>query len=381
MNKIWGLTDYLYTGERYTINSRTFEIREKISEGGYAYVHKAIDLSTNQEFAVKKILCQTPELIQMAEREISIMRSLPVHENIVRYYDSLITTQGSTTLVIIIMELCTGGTLVNLLEKYNGQLSFAQLYYIAKEICQGVLAVHAAGFIHRDLKIENILLNNKKFKLCDFGSCSNEVYELTNANRLELLSLQEKFERETTLMYRPPEMIDLYQRGRIDFKVDSWMIGCIIYTLAFCKHPFQDQAQLAIVNGHYNFPQNSRFDNKFHGFISWILNPNPSERPSVQEIYNGLCDYEVTACFAAVPVKSQKRSNKRIDRDLTQEEIEREMQLIRDQMEGKANKLLAPNTSNSENAKKKEDFNIWQSPLEAPAPKSQNPQNIGWAKF
>lgn len=375
---MWGLTDYLYTPERYTINSLSIEIREKISEGGYAYVHKAIDLSTSQEYAVKKILCQSPELLQMAEREIAVMRSLPIHDNIVRYYDSLITTQNSTPLVLIVMELCTGGTLVNLLEKYNGALSFAQINYILKEICQGVSAVHSAGFIHRDLKIENILLHNKKFKLCDFGSCSNETYDLTSLSRIELLGLQEKFERETTLMYRPPEMIDLYQRGKVDFKGDAWMIGCIVYTLAFCKHPFQDQTQLAIVNGHYNFPQNSRFDDKFHGFISWILNPNPTERPSVQQILTGINDYDQIPGFASVTGKTPKRVNKRIDRDLTQEEIEREMQLIREQMEGKAARNAGVPV---EGAKKKDEFNIWQAPVEQSAPKPQGNQNIGWAKF
>ena len=221
METLRAFTDYIYTTERYTIGSLNLELRDKLSEGGYAYVYKAVDLNTGSEYAVKKSLCQSSELLAMAQREINIMKSLPAHDNIVRYYDSLVTVQSNTQIVLIVMELCTGGTLVNLLEKYNGVLSLAQVFYIMKEICLGVQAIHDAGFIHRDLKIENVLLMNKKFKICDFGSCSAETFDLTVANRQELMTFQERFERETTLMYRPPEMIDLYARYKIDFKGDS----------------------------------------------------------------------------------------------------------------------------------------------------------------
>ena len=360
---------YISSSERYTIGPYTIELREKLSEGGFAYVFKAVDTITGQEFAVKKILCQSTELLSMAEREIDVMKSLPVHDNLVRYYDSLITTQSGTKTALIVMELCTGGTLVNLLEKYNGVLSLAQIFYIMKEVSAGIQVLHDLGFVHRDIKIENVLLQNKKFKLCDFGSCGREIYNLTSASRQQLLTYQEKFERETTLMYRPPEMIDLYSRHAIDFKGDSWMLGCVLYTLAFCKHPFQDQAQLAIVNAHYHFPQNSRFEQKFHGLISWILNPNPEARPSIAEIFNGITNYDAVPMLAEIK-KPMQRTNKRIDRDLTEEEMNNEINRVRNEMEAK------------EKPKRLQD-NIWTAPptvFAAPPPKPSN-NNMGWAKF
>jgi AP2-associated kinase len=374
MNKIWGLTDYLYTAERYTLSTITVELKEKISEGGYAFVYKAVDIATGFEYAAKKIICQSNELVRMAEREIQTMKSLPLHENLVRLIDSAIIQTASGKVAILVLELCTGGTLVTLLEKYERNLNLSQILFILKEICSGVLAVHSAGFIHRDLKIENVLLHSKKFKLCDFGSCSSEVFDLSSASRQELMALQEKFERETTLMYRPPEMIDLYQRARVDFKGDSWMIGCIAYTLAFCRHPFQDQAQLAIVNAHFNFPGNSRFDEKFHSFVAWILNPNPVERPSVQEIFLAISEYEQRNGFNAVIRHTVKRTQKRVDRDLTDEEIAREIQIARQQMEARN----AP--------KKKEEVNIWGVVENSAAGgnsanSGQGGVNMGWAKF
>lgn len=416
MNKIWGLSDYLYTPERYIVGAMNIELKEKISEGGYAFVYRAVDLNTSQEYAVKKILCQSPELLDMAEREIRTMQSLPTHENLVRFYDSAILHSSNGKIALLVIELCTGGTLVTLLEKYNNTLSLSQLQFILKEICSGVLTMHKCGLIHRDLKIENVLLHNKKFKLCDFGSCSSETHDLTHATRQELMTLQEKFERETTLMYRPPEMIDLYQRARVDFKADAWMIGCIAYILAFCKHPFQDQSQLAIVNAHFTFPQNSRFDEKFHGFVAWILNPNPSERPSVQDILDGLDGYENRDEFVKGGRKVVQRKNKRVDRDLTDEEIAREMQIAREQMEAKSTasnwNAFGGNKSSAGfegfgnfvsagslasglggvggvgglgglggvGVKKNEEFNIWGTP-----PSTENKPaggaNMGWAKF
>ena len=88
---------------------------------------------------------------------------------------------------------------------------------------------------HRDIKIENVLLSNKKFKLCDFGSASIKTLEFDmpglSINQIE--SLFEEFEKYTTLMYRPPEMIDKYKKYSVNLKADIWMLGCVVYTLCF----------------------------------------------------------------------------------------------------------------------------------------------------
>jgi AP2-associated kinase len=72
------------------------------------------------------------------------------------------------------------------------------------------------GYAHRDIKIENVLLNNKKFKLCDFGSASSSTLDFEKEGALltshQIDSHFEDFEKYTTLMYRPPEMIDKYKR-------------------------------------------------------------------------------------------------------------------------------------------------------------------------
>lgn len=77
--------------------------------------------------------------------------------------------------------------------------------YIVREIAQALLHLHKKNISHRDLKLENVLLHDKKFKLCDFGSATKVNNQLSATDEDF-----EEFEKYTTLMYRPPEMIDKF---------------------------------------------------------------------------------------------------------------------------------------------------------------------------
>jgi AP2-associated kinase len=64
-------------------------------------------------------------------------------------------------------------------------------------------------------------------------------------------------QKETTQMYRAPEMADIYMRDYLTEKTDVWALGCIFYALMFLKHPFQDKGNLAIMSGNYVIPNPS----------------------------------------------------------------------------------------------------------------------------
>ena len=97
-----------------------------------------------------------------------------------------------------------------------------QIWEIFKQVCEGVEACHREepSIQHRDLKVENVLQNERgEFKLCDFGSASQTCYFPPFDERTRSL-ITNDVEKNTTLSYRSPEMIDLYRNHPITEKSD-----------------------------------------------------------------------------------------------------------------------------------------------------------------
>ena len=75
------------------------------------------------------------------------------------------------TEILILCSLCQGGfTLIDMIEQCKGNIPKHVILAIMKDICTGVQYMHQMGIAHRDLKLENILLDDNKFKVADFGS-------------------------------------------------------------------------------------------------------------------------------------------------------------------------------------------------------------------
>jgi AP2-associated kinase len=101
----------------------------------------------------------------------------------------------------------------------------------------------------------------------------------------------ETFEKYTTLMYRPPEMVDKYKQWNVTTKVDIWMLGCVAFTLVAGMHPFADEQKLAIINANYTFPSEKNLSEKCKDLIRWLLTPNPNDRPNVMNVLSVLDNY------------------------------------------------------------------------------------------
>ena len=91
--------------------------------------------------------------------------------------------------------------------------------------------------------------------MCDFGSCSNRFIDFGSINKRDYGSIKEEIEAVTTPMYRPPEVVDPYLQYEVGFKADVWMLGCVLYTLAYFIHPFVDSNAVGIAGGVYRFPK------------------------------------------------------------------------------------------------------------------------------
>lgn len=116
--------------------------------------------------------------------------------------------------------------------------------------------MHQTGTYHQDVKIENVIIGEDGcFKLCDFGSCTSRTIDFATIHKSEYAHLKEEMEAVTTPMYRPPEMVDPYLQLQVSSKVDLWMLGCVLYTLAYFTHPFLDANAIGIAAGVYRFPK------------------------------------------------------------------------------------------------------------------------------
>jgi cyclin G-associated kinase len=98
------------------------------------------------------------------------------HDNIITILEAATGGSFSSPQINIISELAQG-TLFDLLVKFPRGLSEPQTVHILRDLCRGLLHMHSQSppIAHRDIKIENVLICDKKFKLCDFGSASSDT--------------------------------------------------------------------------------------------------------------------------------------------------------------------------------------------------------------
>lgn len=92
-----------------------------------------------------------------------------------------------------------------------------------KTINEALIYIHESGFVHCDLKIENVLFYDfNNIKLCDFGSINKLNLDFSQIPDYHFHDYIEVFEKKTTFMYRPPEMCDPYLGYKVNSKVDMW---------------------------------------------------------------------------------------------------------------------------------------------------------------
>ena len=268
----------------FTIQEKRYYLDNLIAEGGYALIYKIQSVADNKFYALKKITIQSSSHKKQIKREIKIWKELSKFSNIVE----LIDFQWGEKHAYIIMELCEEGTLLDYVNNYEGNIPELEALQIFNQILLGVNAMHSQNppIAHRDLKIENILKKKRNFKLCDFGSASDEAFDPKISDEFVKEQNFANFEKHSTLYYRAPEMCDRYGENVVNEKVDIWSLGCVLYTMVFKEQPFMNAQKLEIINGNYNFPRDEQklYSEKFLDLIRVMLTPNPNDRPNVIQI-------------------------------------------------------------------------------------------------
>ena len=205
-----------------------YQKQEKLGEGTYGVVYKAIDKRDGETVALKRIrLDQEEEGIPPTSiREISILKELN-HPNIVKLRE-VINTPGKLTLAFEYLDK----DLKKFLEKQHGPMRPELIKSYAYQILSGLCYCHCHRIIHRDMKPQNLLLNRSGYiKICDFGLA-----------RAFTIPLRVYTHEVVTLWYRAPEI--LLGSQFYSLPIDIWSTGCIIAEMFNRKPLFYGDSEI-----------------------------------------------------------------------------------------------------------------------------------------
>ena len=334
----------------FTIHEKKYYLDDLIAEGGYALIYKIQSVSDNKLYALKKITIQSSSHKKQIKREIKIWKDLSKFSNIVE----LIDFQWGEKHAYIIMELCEEGTLLDYVNNYEGNIPEMEALQIFNQILLGVNAMHSQNppIAHRDLKIENILKKKRYYKLCDFGSASDEPFDPKISDEFVKEQNFANFEKHSTLYYRAPEMCDRYGEHIVNEKVDIWALGCVLYTMIFKEQPFMNAQKLEIINGNYNFPKDEQklYSEKFLDLIRAMLTPNPDERPNIMQVMEWTNYWKETEKIPLSP-EVQKIKEKQVSSGGIKNKTHKKKLLSAEEIQKIQNKLKA-----KEKEKKKQNY-------------------------
>jgi len=206
-----------------------YKLTREIGEGTFGKVYLGVDTLTGAEFAVKHMV-QKPGEETYLRAEMELLKQLRPHRNVVTTHDVF---EGETEYYVV-MDLVPHGDLYDLIDK-GRTVDEPHAAYLMREVLLGVQHLHAQRILHRDVKLDNVLLlypDGKRqqwppaVKLTDFS------YAIRLEPRIFIVS-EASF--VGTLLYLAPESIRSRDYG---YGVDVWACGVMLFMLIAGKFPF-----------------------------------------------------------------------------------------------------------------------------------------------
>jgi len=188
---------------------------EQIGSGTYGLIFKARHLGSGRIVAMKQFSVDSAKygISATTIREIALLKELHRNEHIVSLHEVLVDDLS----IVAVFELCSCD-LKQHLNRLGDMLSVRRIKSYLAQILQGIAFCHSLRILHRDLKPQNILIDegSDKLKVADFGLARN----------VEVAGESSLTHQVVTLWYRPPEIL----LGQKDYgaATDLWSIGCIL---------------------------------------------------------------------------------------------------------------------------------------------------------
>ncbi|XP_020522498.1 SNF1-related protein kinase catalytic subunit alpha KIN10 isoform X1 [Amborella trichopoda] len=257
------------TGEQgFKMRLGDYKIGQTIGCGSFATVRLAEHIPTGLKVAIKMYKRSKVKGMRMEDkvtREIKILRLLK-HPCITHLYE-VIETESK---IYIIMEYLEHGELFDYLVR-KGRLHEGEARFFFQQVVSGLLYCHMNMVIHRDLKLENLLLDSKyNVKIADFG--------------LSNIMIDGHFLKTSCGSYAAPEVIS--GNSNVGPEVDVWGCGVALYTLLCGSLPFDDENTAILYKkikaGEYTIP--SHLSSEAKNLIQRMLEVEPLRRITIPEI-------------------------------------------------------------------------------------------------
>ena len=273
------------------------DVGEVIGVGSFSVVHAAKNLTSNELLAIKMV--KVPEdneiFVKRLKREITILRAVD-HPNIIKL-KHVFEAPGKVNMV---MERCVGGELFNLLEGMEFEedgtrnwvpqegAAFAFTDDLVVDIIYQILSavdyMHKRRIVHRDLKLENVLLD-QPYKQSD------EVHQVTVVDFGFSKVLREGellFSACGSPHYAAPEVISAKEKNvGYGLEVDMWAVGVITYTLLCCQYPFDGENDAEVIKrvlaGEFCFPDHVTISPEAQDFVRSLITVSREQRATAAE--------------------------------------------------------------------------------------------------
>ena len=255
--------------------NEVLRLDELIAEGSFGCVYKGVYKATGDVLAIKIIKLEEDETFDDLVIEIEIMSKCH-HPNIVGYYGSWRKNDE----LFIAMELCDGGSAADIYQDIGSPLSEPAIALICREAIKGLRYMHAAGYLHRDIKGANILVKQDgTVKVIDFG-VSGRITPDCPTRRTFI----------GTPYWMAPEVIE--NKGSpspYDFKADVWSLGITLIELAQADPPLSELHPMkALFQIPYRNPPTlarpGDWSAEFVDFLGHCLQKNPAQRWSYDQL-------------------------------------------------------------------------------------------------
>ncbi|XP_061583741.1 citron rho-interacting kinase isoform X7 [Cololabis saira] len=229
-----------------------FNLRSVVGRGRYAEVQVVREKATGDVCAVKvmnKAVLRTQKNVVFyeEERKILSLNSSP-------WIPQLLYAFQDKDHVYLAMEYLPGGDLMSLMNRYEDQFDESMAQFYLAELVEAIHAVHQLGYVHRDVKPENILIDRTgHIKLADFGSAARLTANKTVASPTVPVGTQD---------FLSPEVLTAMNGGSqstYGAECDWWSLGVIAYEMIYAKSPFAEGTSTRTIHNILNFQRYLKF--------------------------------------------------------------------------------------------------------------------------